>query len=74
LLEFANHPLRGQREVNLHANGLAVEVVNDIEQSERSAVIELVVHEVHGPHLVDTLRYGQGLWLLAHQPLAWLDP
>ena len=57
LLELANHPLRWQRKVNLHADGLSVEVVNDIEKYKLSALIQQVVHEVHQPHLIDALRH-----------------
>ena len=74
LLELSNNPLGRQGEVHLHPDGLAVEVIDDIEQPKRPAVFELVVHEVHRPHLVDTLGHVERLGLVAHKPLARLDP
>ena len=74
LLELPNDPLGRQGEVHLHSDGLAVEVIDDVEQPKRPAVFELVVHEVHRPYLIDTLWHGERLGLVAHKPLARLDP
>jgi len=74
LLELPNDPLGGRGEVHLHPDGLAVEVIDDVEQPKRPAVFELVLHEVHRPHLVDTTWHGERLRLVAHQALSRLDP
>lgn len=68
-----DHTLCGQREVDLDAQCFAVEVIHDVEQSEAPAIFELVVHEIHGPDLVDGLRHAQRFGFVAHQPFAWLD-
>ena len=66
--------LRGQREVDLNGEGLAVEVIEHIEQPNRSSVIERVVHKVHRPHFVDSPRHRQCGRLVTHQTLARFDP
>lgn len=53
LVQRANDTFRGQREVDLDGQCLAVEIVQHIEQLKRTAVIEHVVNEVHQPHFVD---------------------
>ena len=63
----------GQREVHLYAQRFTVEIIDDIEQAQVPAVLQLVVHEVHRPDLIDDLGNGQGLWLLAHQALSGFD-
>ena len=63
LLELPDHTLVGQGEVNLQTNRLSVEIINDIEQLERSAIFELVVHRVHRPCLIDTVWHGERLGL-----------
>lgn len=55
----SDHTLWGQREIDLDTQGFAVEVINDVEQSEAPAILELVVHELHGPDLVDGFRHPQ---------------
>jgi hypothetical protein len=74
LLKDSDHPLGRQREIDLDAKCLPVEVIDHIQQSETAAVTELIVHEVHGPHLVDCRRHRQRLWFLSNQPLPRLDP
>ena len=73
LLEGANHAFGWQGEIDFDPQGFAVEVINDIEQPEVSAILQLVVHEVHGPDLIDGLRHAQWLRLFAYQALAGLD-
>lgn len=55
------------------AQRLAVEFIYHVEQPKAASILQLVVHEVHGPDLVALLRHGQWLGLLTHQPLARLD-
>ena len=74
LFELPKQQLCGRGEVNLHANGLMVEIVNNIEQSTCSAILGLVVHDVHRPHLVDCLRRRQDFRLFTHNPFTRLDP
>ena len=59
LLQSPDHQLRGQREVHLKTQRLAVEVIDDIEQAQVPAVFESVVHEVHRPDLIDGMSNGQ---------------
>lgn len=63
-----------QRQVNLDSQPFAVEVVEPVEQPEATSVAQLVVHEVHGPDLVDCIGHHQRLGPLAHQALLRLDP
>jgi len=73
LLQSSDHPLRRQREVHLNAQRLAIEVINDVEQPQIPAVFELVMHEVHGPDLIDGIWNGQWFRLLPHQASSGLD-
>jgi hypothetical protein len=74
LFEGTDNPLRRQREVDLHTQGLSVVVIGDVEHSEASSIRELVVHKVHRPDLIDCLGYSQWLWLFSVQTLPGLDP
>jgi len=67
MLQTPDHPLEGQRKILLNAQRLAFEVINDVEQAQAPAVFQLVVHEVHGPDLIDGIWNGQGFRLLPHQ-------
>jgi len=73
-VEAADHPLGGQREVHLDAQSLAVEVVQYVQQPERSAVLQPVGHEVHRPHQVRARWHRQHVRLVPLQPLSRLDP
>ncbi len=73
LFQGPDHALTGQREVHLNTQCLVVEVIDHVEQAQIAAVLQPVVHEVHGPDLIDRLRHDQWLWLLTHQALARLD-
>lgn len=74
LLQNANHPLGGQREIDFDAQCFPVEVVDHIQQPEASTISELVVHEVHRPHLVDGRRHSQRLGLVSNPAFSRLDP
>ena len=67
------HALAVQREVHLDTQGLAVEVVNDVEQADVAPVFQAVMHKVHRPDLVDALRHCQDIRLIAHQALSGFD-
>ena len=69
----SDQPLGGQREVHLIAQRLTVEVINDIEQSQVTTVLQFVVREVHRPDLINGLWHRQRLRLLSHQTLPGLD-
>ena len=73
LIERSDDLLQRRREIDFDSQRFAVEIVQHIEQPNRSAVVEPVVHEVHRPHFVDAARHGQRLRLLAHQALARFD-
>ena len=68
-----DNSLRGQGKVNLNAQRLPVEVIDHIEKPETPAVLELVMHEIHGQDFIDGMRHAQSLWLVTYQPLARLD-
>ena len=53
---------------------LAVEVVQNVEEPEAATVGQLIVHEVHRPHLVGLVRHGQRLWRRPHELRPQLDP
>ncbi len=74
LVETADHSLRRQREVDLNAERLTAEVVDDVEQPERSAISQLVMHEVHRPYCVDRLEHRQRLWFHSVHTLLRLEP
>ena len=46
LVQRPDYPLGRQRQINLHAESLAVEVVDDVQQPVTSAVGQGIVHEV----------------------------
>ena len=73
LVECMNRPGCQQREIDLDAQTLAVEIVEHIEEPEIAAIAELVVDEVHRPGLVNRLGHGQSLRLLAYDPMLGLD-
>src|SRR5690606_6818448 len=73
LLERADHAFRRQREVDLNAQGLAVEVIDHVQNSDTASVGKLIMHEVHGPYLVHVRRYRQRLRRLPDQPLTRFD-
>ena len=49
-------------------------VIYDIKQPEAPAVLELIMHKIHGPDLIDAVGYSQRLWFLPDQPLLGFDP
>ena len=73
LVQRLNDMFRGQREIDLDGQCLAVEIVQHIEQLKRTAVIEHVVHEVHRPRFVDPAWHRQRRRRVAHQALARFD-
>lgn len=73
LLQGTDHASGWEREIDLDAQSFAVEVIQHVEQPEAAPVAELVVHEVHRPHLVDGIGHRQRLGPLAHDALPGLD-
>jgi hypothetical protein len=73
LIQRLDHAYRRQREVGLNAQSLTVEVIQHIEQSERTTICQLVMHEVHGPDRVRYIRHDQRLWLFPLNVPLWLD-
>ena len=67
LVQRSDDMSRGQREIDLDGQRLAVEIVQYVEQPKPTPVIE---HEVHRPHFVDPAWHRQRRRLVAHQPLA----
>lgn len=74
LLQRPDDACRGQREVNLHAERFAVEIVDDVEQPEVSPVPQLVMHEIHRPDLIGRCGNYQRFRLLPLQTLLGFDP
>src|SRR6056297_2327209 len=58
----------------LTAQALTVEVVDHVEQPERTTALQAVVHEVHRPDFVDRRRHRQRLRHLSNDALLRLDP
>lgn len=73
----ADDPPRRQREVHLDAKSLAVEVIDDIQETEGPpraiGLFEAVGHEVHRPGGVGLHRHSQRLRCLALQPFPRFD-
>ena len=59
-VQFPDHPLAGQAGVDGDRQCLPVEIVDDVEGTERPALQEAVVHEVHRPGEVVVQRLHQG--------------
>ena len=47
---------------------------NRIKQSKASAILQLIVHKVHRPHLIYANRHHQCVGLVTLEPLSWLNP
>ena len=73
LLQGPYHPLAWQGEVHLNAQCFSVKVINDIAQSEVSAFLQLVMHEVRRPDLIDGQWHAKWFGLLTYQALPRLD-
>ena len=69
-LSFLN-TLRGQREIYLQTNCLAVEVIIHIEQSKCPAIGKQVSHEIYWQDLINTLRHRQDFWLSLLSSTYW---
>lgn len=73
LVQGPDHPFGGQREIDLDAQALAVEVVQHVQQPELPPVGEAIGHDVHGPDQVRGLRHSRFPGILALQPSPRLD-
>src|SRR5690606_22618785 len=73
VVQNSRDPHRWQRQINFDRQTFPIEVINDIQQTTRAPVRELIVHEVHRPGLVDSLRNRQRLRLLTHDASPGLD-
>lgn len=58
-LEDAHQALGCDRRVDLDVQGLAVEIVDDVEGAKAPAVVERIGHEVGGPDRVGHVRHVQ---------------
>ncbi|EJF90359.1 hypothetical protein MEG_01124 [Bartonella tamiae Th307] len=74
LVQAADDALSRKGKVHLHAQPLAVEIVQNIQQPEWPAIFQAIRHEIHGPNHVRPIRYSQGIRFVPPQALAWLDP
>ena len=63
LFQKADTPFSRQGKVYLNAQSLTIEIVNHIEEPIASAIFQLVMHEIHGPDVVDRLRLCKRLRL-----------
>jgi len=61
LVGRANHTRCGQRMIRFDAVRLAIVILVHVEQTERSAVSQLIMHEIHRPHPVERRRYRERL-------------
>ena len=73
LIQSPHDTLRWKRKNNFHADGLPVEVVNQIEKPKTSPARQLIVHEIHRPALVAGFRNSKWLGLLAQDAFVRLD-
>src|SRR5690554_202445 len=73
LIQCPNNPLRGQRQVDLYCQPFTIEVIQHVKQAIVSAILKLVVHEVHRPTFIDCMRRRQWFRLLPDDPFLRLD-
>ena len=50
LVQAADHTLGGKREIHFDTQPFTVEVVQNIQQSERPTVVQTISHEIHRPN------------------------
>ena len=60
IVEHGDHTCAGQGEVNFDGERFAIALVEHIEQTLGSPVVERVAHELHRPRLVELRRRLQG--------------
>ena len=56
LVQRSVYPFSRQREVDLDAKALAVEVVQNVQKAKLTPISKAIRHEVHGPDLICRLR------------------
>lgn len=69
LLKHSDDSIGRQRGVHFDGKGFAHSIVDHIERSEAFAVIEGVVHEIHGPLKIRLRRSIEGLPDTSRQPM-----
>ena len=69
-IQTADDTFGGKREVDLDAEALTIEIVQNVQQPECSAIPQSVGHEVHGPSHIGCIWHRQGFRLI---PLSGLD-
>ena len=74
VVQAADDPLCRQGKVHLDAQTSAVEVVQQVQQPERAAVLKPIGHEIHRPGHIRPFGHGQSIRHVPLQPLARLDP
>jgi len=74
LFQGPDNALCRKREVHFDAKAFAVKIINYIQKSVTATVVELVVHEVHRPTVIDHFRHSQWLRLFTNQAFLGLDP
>jgi len=73
LFKASEYTLSGQGKIRFYGQPLAVKVVNHIEQPDAASVLQLIVHEVHRPRLIDPLRLCKRLRLFPDNAFLGLD-
>ena len=73
LVQAADDTHGGQREVHFNAQALTVVIIQHIEGPELSPIRQLILHEVHRPRMVGSLRHRQFIRLGSFQPFARPD-
>src|SRR5690554_6417011 len=73
LIQRSDNPLCRKREVHFDAKAFTIKVINHVQQPIATPVVELIVHEVHRPTVVDRFRHSQWLWLFTNQALLGLN-
>ena len=66
LVPATDHPFGRRREIDVDAQRFPIEVIDDAEQPNASAVAQLVIHEIHGPNLNDRRWHCQRRRLFPH--------
>ena len=74
LVQSPDGALCGQRRVHVNAQAFTIEVVQDVQSSDRPTVCKLTRHEVYGACIVWHVRHRQRLRFVTLQAVLWLKP
>jgi len=68
-VEYTDHALSWQIQLDFNRQRLAVKVINDIERAKTTATDQGIMHKIDRPALVQRFWRGQWRWIAHRQPL-----